>query len=254
MSRSKRRSAIPVQIPELRSASKPLRIFLGWLIAFAGALAIFMSWGALHDLALHVGGMPADRAIAFPIVVDLPALAAMLIALLVPAPSRFLRALPWITFCLFSALTVAGNAAAVAIADPDTMILGQLPAVIVNAVPAIALLLTTHLAAATVYRRDDRPTSATRPVVTRPSREGSTVARDMNGKAAAALGQPTEAVPPPEDGERAAKRSEVLELVGMGAPVRSAARAAGVAPTTAQRWVEQARREGVLAESVVAGG
>ena len=51
-----------------------------------------MSWGALHDLALHVGGMPPDRAIVFPIVVDLPALAAMLIALLVPAPSRFLRA------------------------------------------------------------------------------------------------------------------------------------------------------------------
>ena len=128
------------QISQLRLASKSLRVFLGWLIAAAGALAIFMSWGALHDLALHVGGMPPDRAIVFPIVVDLPALAAMLIALLVPAPSRFLRALPWFTFTLFSALTVAGNAAAVAIADPRTMILGQLPAVIVNAVPAIALL------------------------------------------------------------------------------------------------------------------
>src|SRR4029453_17477251 len=109
------------------------------------------------------GGMPPDRAVVFPIVVDLPALAAMLIALLVPAPSRFLRTLPWFTFGLFSALTVAGNAAAVAIADPRTMILGQLPAVVVNAVPAIALLLTTHLAAATVYRRDDEPRRITGP-------------------------------------------------------------------------------------------
>lgn len=254
MSREPRRSAKNDTGPsQLRSASRSLRFFLGWLIAAAGALAIFMSWGALHDLALHVGGMPPDRAIVFPIVVDLPALAAMLIALLVPAPSQFLRALPWFTFALFSALTVAGNAAAVAIADPSTMILGQAPAVIVNAVPAIALLLTTHLAAATVYRRDDRSARGRRVEVV-VGRARSTRGKDATSETpvhavsgAIASNAPLEL----GDGElddRTAKRVEVLELVGTGATVRSAARSAGVAPTTAQRWVERARRDGMLLE------
>lgn len=257
MSREPRRSAKnETAASQLRSASRPLRIFLGWLIAAAGALAIFMSWGALHDLALHVGGMPPDRAIVFPIVVDLPALAAMLIALLVPAPSQFLRALPWFTFALFSALTVAGNAAAVAIADSSTMILGQAPAVIVNAVPAIALLLTTHLAAATVYRRDDRSARGPR----RPGAidPGSTRGKDTQTKtpvqaasgAVASSTRPEHGVGEFED--RTAKRVEVLELVGTGATVRSAARTAGVAPTTAQRWVERARLDGVLVDRATA--
>ncbi|WP_165307167.1 DUF2637 domain-containing protein [Agromyces binzhouensis] len=241
--------------PQLRAASRSLRIFLGWLIAAAGALAIFMSWGALHDLALHVGGMPADRAIVFPIVVDLPALAAMLIALLVPAPSRFLRALPWFTFTLFSALTVAGNAAAVAIADPDTMILGQVPAVIVNAVPAIALLLTTHLAAATVYRRDDRPDPTVtvrparrrRPVSTGGSapaeRSGASPSGRLVERAGDGASEPDASVDRPTRVDREAQRTEVISLVDEGASVRSAARTAGVASTTAQRWVERARRD-----------
>jgi hypothetical protein len=259
MSRESGRSAKnDARASQLRSASRPLRIFLGWLIAAAGALAIFMSWGALHDLALHVGGMPPDRAIVFPIVVDLPALAAMLIALLVPAPSQFLRSLPWFTFALFGALTVAGNAAAVAIADPRTMILGQAPAVIVNAVPAIALLLTTHLAAATVYRRDDRPAPVPRAsaAAERPSsarardRATNALAETVHGQAAHSTTRTIQA-----DGElddRTAKRVEVLELVGSGATVRSAARNAGVAPTTAQRWVESARSDGRLAEKATA--
>ncbi|GAA1061641.1 hypothetical protein GCM10009573_30680 [Agromyces bracchium] len=235
-----------------------MRIFLGWLIAAAGALAIFMSWGALHDLALHVGGMPADRAIVFPIVVDLPALAAMLIALLVPAPSRFLRALPWFTFTLFSALTVAGNAAAVAIADPDTMILGQVPAVIVNAVPAIALLLTTHLAAATVYRRDDRPTRTDPTVTVRPARGRRPVSTGNSApaerseakpsgqlveRAGDGASEPNATVDRPTRIDRDAQRHEVISLVDDGASVRSAARTVGVASTTAQRWVERARHD-----------
>ena len=237
------------QASQLRVASKSLRVFLGWLIAAAGALAIFMSWGALHDLALHVGGMPADRAIVFPIVVDLPALAAMLIALLVPAPSRFLRALPWFTFGLFSALTVAGNAAAVAIADPRTMILGQLPAVIVNAVPAIALLLTTHLAAATVYRRDDRTARASRRGVVREPTAAPVRAMETAGHIVTPAPLPTRQSSPDDREDRAAKRAGILELVGAGEPVRSAARVIGVASTTAQRWVERARRDGELVES-----
>lgn len=237
------------QISQLRLASKSLRVFLGWLIAAAGALAIFMSWGALHDLALHVGGMPPDRAIVFPIVVDLPALAAMLIALLVPAPSRFLRALPWFTFTLFSALTVAGNAAAVAIADPRTMILGQLPAVIVNAVPAIALLLTTHLAAATVYRRDDQTTRATRRGVIREPHASPARAVETADHIPSPRPAPARQSSGDDHEDRAAKREGVLELVGAGAPVRSAARAIGVASTTAQRWVERARRDGELVEN-----
>lgn len=49
----------------LRTAPRPLRLFLGWLIATAGALAIYMSWGALHDLALHVGARAREATVAF---------------------------------------------------------------------------------------------------------------------------------------------------------------------------------------------
>ncbi|MFF2274192.1 helix-turn-helix domain-containing protein [Agromyces sp. NPDC058136] len=229
---------------QLRTAPRPLRLFLGWLIATAGALAIYMSWGALHDLALHVGGMPADRAAVFPIVVDLPALAAMLIALLVPAPSRGLRALPWFTFVLFSALTVLGNAASVAIEDPAYLVLGQWPAIVVNAVPAIALLLTTHLAAVTVYRRDDaRPMRAT----TRTRAERATaVPTPAATRTAPVRTDAPRRTEPGELAERAAQRAEVLQLVADGTPARTAARLVGTAPTNAQRWVDQARRDGTI--------
>lgn len=230
----------------LRTAPRPLRLFLGWLIATAGLLAIYMSWGALHDLALHVGGMPPDRAAVFPIVVDLPALAAMLIALLVPAPSIGLRVLPWVTFVLFSALTVLGNAASVAIDDPTDLVLGQWPAIIVNAVPAIALLLTTHLAAVTVYRRDDPRTSrarrAARTAVPQPA------AAPAQPEPAPTRTAPTRTFDQSEIEVRTAQRARVIELVADGTPVRTAARMAGTAPTNAQRWVDAARRDGTLPE------
>lgn len=138
------------------TAPRSLRVVLGAFIAIGAVLAIYLSWGALHELALEVGGMPPERAAVFPIVVDLPAVAAMLIILFVSAPSRRLAALPWLTFGVFSVLTIAGNAASVAGEDPGRLALGIAPAVVVNSVPAIALLLMSHLAATTVYRVGDR--------------------------------------------------------------------------------------------------
>ncbi len=185
------------------NAPRALRLVLGWSLAAAAGLAIFLSWGALHELALHVGGMSPERAIVFPIVVDLPAVVAMLIALLVPAPRLGLRLLPWMTFGLFSVLTVLGNAASVASEAPASLALGAVPAIIVNAVPAVALLLTTHLAATTVFRVGDRPTVA----------------------------------------EVDPRRAQVLELHEGGESQRAIAIRLGIARSTVARWIGQARPE-----------
>lgn len=137
---------------EQAESRRGIRLALGWsLVVLAGA-AVFMSWGALYDLAVHVGGMAPERAVFFPAVVDLVTVVALLIALLVPGETMSSRALPWVTLVVFGVVTVAGNAAHVVTVSPDRLALGQVVAVFVNAVPAVALLMATHLASVTVFR------------------------------------------------------------------------------------------------------
>ncbi|WP_353809134.1 helix-turn-helix domain-containing protein [Agromyces sp. SYSU T00194] len=208
----------------MRHASKTLRLTLGWALAALAAAAVYLSWGALYDLAVHVGGMTADRAILFPVVVDLVTVVAMLIALLVPAPRWGIRLLPWATLTVFGAVTIAGNAAHVAVVDARTLALGEAIAVGVNAVPAIALLMVTHLAAATVYRRDDTPSRARAPRASRPP-----VSEDTTG---------TPAKRPANRATRDAMRGEVLRLrTEERLSIRDIAARVDVSPSTVGRWV-----------------
>lgn len=210
-----------------------LRIFLGWIVATAAAAALYMSWGALHELAL-AAGIPDNRAWVFPIIIDLPVVAAMLIGIIVEPTTRGRGTLPWIVFGVFTAATIAGNAERVrAIPTPDLHVEPWIAA-LVHATPPIAVLLLTHLAAVTVYRPGhtrpaDRPA---RPAEPTPSRTTTTpVVR---------LVQPTT--------DRTAQRDEVLALAAQTDPALSRSQISvrtGVAKTTVNRWIADAQREDV---------
>jgi hypothetical protein len=78
----------------------------------------------------------------------------------VPNPSRKVQAFTWITLALYGAITVAGNASEAVVADPATLALGVWPAVLVNSVPGVSLLVTTHLASINVFKTEAPATRA----------------------------------------------------------------------------------------------
>lgn len=144
-----------------------LRVGLGWIIAALGAFAVFMSYGALYELAIAYK-IPETRAWAFPVIIDLPAIAALLIARVVTDSRGWRRGYPWTVFTIFSGATIAGNAEIVS-RIPTTELPGQLwIAVVIHSAPSIAALLTAHLAIETVFRKDRWTTKTTRPVSTSP--------------------------------------------------------------------------------------
>lgn len=196
-----------------------LRVALAWvLIALAGC-AVYLSWGALYDLAIYVGGMSPARAMAFPPIVDLVTVAALLLALLVPNPAKGARGFAWLTLAVFGLVTVAGNAAHVVAVSPGSFRLGEWAGIAVNAIPAIALLMTTHLASVNVFTR--APVKEPVPVVKLAPR----VARAPRPKV-----------------DSAAKET-VLQLRGEGHSLAQIATMTGVSKTTVSRWVGPIERE-----------
>lgn len=119
------------------------------LIVLAGG-SIYMSWGALYEFALATG-MPPERAVVFPAIIDVVTVVAMLIALYVKDLSKSARVYPWLALGLFGAATIAGNALHVVTVPSDALRVDVWVAVAANALPAVALMMTTHLAAVTVF-------------------------------------------------------------------------------------------------------
>jgi hypothetical protein len=127
-----------------------IRKTLGWALVSLTGLGLYMSWGNLYDLALACG-MPPERAVVFPIVIDVVTVVAMLLALRGGDQSRTDRLYPWIALGLFGAATIGGNALHVLTATPGAIVVNEWIAVVANSLPAVAMLLTTHMAAVTVY-------------------------------------------------------------------------------------------------------
>ncbi|GEM_PF-6966440 len=138
-------------------SSRLLRGGLVLLVIAAAVGAFYLSYGALYELAVAAGGIPPERAWVFPLIVDLPVVAATLIAVLLPDTSR---ALTWVTFWVFIVATVAGNAVHVFALPASSLALGVWPAVVISAVPPIALAFTAHLAVHTVFTRHRSPVAA----------------------------------------------------------------------------------------------
>lgn len=65
-----------------------LRRLLAAALGLLAIVALYMSWGALYDMAVHVGGMPHERALGFPFIVDLVTVVALLLSLLMPKRAK----------------------------------------------------------------------------------------------------------------------------------------------------------------------
>ena len=129
------------------NGTRPLRLILGWTLAVLATAAMWMSWGALYETAIAVGGMPPERAVVFPVIIDVVTIASMLIVLL----GKVRQWVAWATLLVFGLLTVAGNAAHVVTVDASHLAMGVGVGIIVNSIPGVALLMVTHLAAVTVF-------------------------------------------------------------------------------------------------------
>lgn len=177
-----------------------VRHTLGVSLVVLAAAAIYMSWGALYEFAIACG-IPPERAVVFPAVIDVVTVVSMLVALLIEPGTKRAEVYPWASLILFGAATIAGNAMHVVTIPAGLVTVPVWVAVIANAMPAIALLVTTHLAAVTVYRR-----------------------------------KPAKPVTTPQ-ADRDARRPAVLTLASEGKSIRDITRETGVARSTVARWV-----------------
>lgn len=210
--------------------ARTLRLILGWTLAILAAAAMWMSYGALYETARAVGGMPHERAVVFPFVIDVVTIAAMLIALLGGKSGQWVA---WTVLLVFGALTVLGNAAHVVTVDPSQLAMGVAVGIVVNSVPGVALLMVTHLAAVTVFGATgtDVPEPAADPVPTAP---------EVEWAATPVL----TAIPsaPTADRPRRGKwtdeqRTEVLKLAGERLTIPEIVQRTGIPRSTVGRWI-----------------
>lgn len=209
-----------------------IRVVLGWIVAAAGTLALVMSWGALTDLAI-AAGIPPVRAWLFPLIIDLPVVASMLIGILVTPTTRTGEALPWIVFAIFTAATIAGNTERVRAIPADQLQVEAWVAALVHAAPPIAVLLLTHLAVVTVYRpgKPKRTTQSARPAEPPASQTADPVVRLVRP-------EPVRAYL-----DRDAARAEVLGLDAEGLSRQAIADRTGVPKSTVNRWIAEAKND-----------
>lgn len=197
------------------------------LFAVSG-LTMFLSWGALSDVALALQ-MPAERAFLFPLVIDLPTLLAQFFLIRLGAGKRKRAYVyPYALLVLFGAATVGGNMLKVSTLDLDALPVPLWVAVAWYSVPAVANLLITHIAVASIRRSQepaaelraaDAPVAAAAPAVASKLRTAAPAAPRLR-----------------EDPERERKRREVLALAGT-APQGEIAATVGVPKSTVQRWL-----------------
>lgn len=115
------------------------------LITLAGA-SIYMSWGALYEFAL-AAGFPPERAIVFPIILDVGVVTSQILALTSATGRRY----AFSTLSLFGVCTIIGNALHVTTLPLSAIHLPLVVAVVASSLPAVSLLVITHLVM-TVYR------------------------------------------------------------------------------------------------------
>jgi hypothetical protein len=213
--------------------ARTLRLILGWTLAILAAAAMWMSYGALYETARAVGGMPHERAVVFPIVIDVVTIAAMLIALLGGKAGQWVA---WTVLLVFGALTVLGNAAHVVTVDTSQLAMGVTVGIVVNSVPGVALLMVTHLAAVTVFGATAEAATAepaTDPVPTVPEVEWAATP--------VLTAVPSAPTAPSENRARRGKwtdeqRAEVLALAGR-LTIPEIVERTGIPRSTVGRWI-----------------
>jgi hypothetical protein len=203
------------------------RRLIGPPLILLAILAMYLSYGALYEVAA-ASGMTRDKALVFPVVIDVVTIVMMLIGL------RVKSVYAWATLALFGLATIGGNAISVLTSPEGSITVPVAIAVAVHTLPALALLLTVHVAAVTVYSdkhepkkdRAPRSTPAPTPTFTVTPIAGKTPRLDVTTTPSAAPQRP--------------ERAEVVALREQGLSIRQIADATGVAKSTVSRWTSTA--------------
>lgn len=130
------------------------RIILGILIAAIGTAAFRLSFDAQYTLVTHIARMSPTIAWLYPLVVDAFIITTVLTAWWANKPTPWQRTYPWLAMALFSAISISGNSLKVLTIDH---LQNPRLAVAIYTVPPIALLIATHLATSTVFKRPATP-------------------------------------------------------------------------------------------------
>lgn len=224
----------PAWIDGIRNGDRnnQIRLTLGWLTVALTLVGFYMSYGALLSVA-RGAGLPDERAVVFPVIIDAVAAGALLIAMFVVRHTWFSQALPWVIFGLYSLATIAGNAESVALIPDEDLKLDRWVAQLVHAAPSISAMITAHLSVITLIRPAQSKTRKKKPV---PTTETATVPTGTQNRTKAE----TPRVSPTE---RDAARDEVLALAAAGHTPREIILETGVPKSTVHRWLAPTRDE-----------
>jgi hypothetical protein len=173
-----------------------LRRILGAALILLAAASMYLSWGALYEFALACG-FPPERAVLFPAVLDL----VVVVALILTVTADVGRRSAFATLIVYGAFTIIGNAFHTTLLPEGIIQVPTVVAITASALPAISLIVVSHLAVG-VFKK--------RPPVT-------TVVAPM-----------------------ADRRSEVTALHASGMPVSAISVHAGIPRSTVVRWIKAA--------------
>jgi hypothetical protein len=215
---------------------------LAVVLAILAGLSMYLSFGALYEVALATG-MPPERAVVWPIVIDVVTVTMMFIGLWTTGRTRFARVAPWAVMTTFGLFTIAGNALSVETAPEGSIKVAVWIAVVAHSIPALALLVTTHVAAVTVF---DTTKAETAPAEPQEAPQAPTKPR-TKPTAVPKLTLALEATEPAQRPKlvgtisRDEQRAQVLRLAqDEQLTVRQIEQRTGVAKSTVARWLQSA--------------
>lgn len=225
---------------------------LGLTVAGVAGLAgcgFTLSFASLRDLAVASGILP-ELAFLWPLVVDGFIVVATAAAFRLKAKGPRVTWYPWAALIAFAAVSVAGNA--LHAADSSTRTVAVWVATVVSAVPAVALLVASHLLAVmaehgrTAHSGSDL-VELTATVTTAPAVEEASVTAIEGAPVTAAASAPARPAGPPEVSVPAPVDGDFVEWVqrmrrdGVAVTGRLVAETFGLSDRTARRRVTQVK-------------
>lgn len=227
----------------------------GGVIALAGG-GFTLSFAALRDLAAG-SGIPENLAGLWPLIVDGFIVVASASAFALKSRGRRVTWYPWTALIVFSIISVAGNSLH-AIDSAESLRVPIIVAAVVSAVPAIALLIASHLLVLMISGEPnedagaDRAADASTGAVPAQLAEAEPVVvfQEMRTAAAGTGTKELEAALTADDPkERLTAWYRQMTVEGKKVTGPNAAEFLGVSASTAKRYLTDVRRDLETADS-----
>ncbi|MGC0252141.1 DUF2637 domain-containing protein [Pseudactinotalea sp. Z1748] len=226
----------------VKPGNRVLAYILAGGVVFLALAGFTLSFNALTDLAIHAGIDP-NLAWLWPLIVDGFIVVATLSAFGLKRRGRTVTWYPWSALVLFAVVSVAGNA--VHAVNAPELALPLWAASLVSAVPAIALLIASHLLVVLIEGRRSRPAPRRRepPKPTAERSEHRPDAATANGDELGARRGRAEAGNGVANGLSLVKRLEAISAEGGQITGAVIAEIEGVSERTGRRRLDRLREE-----------